>query len=131
MVRTSFKLHLGVLALGVAVPIAAFALEAGTRDVPAKGITVPTADVSPQEQALIGAPLPPFWNDHPKDSAAWKALINARADQIIKTLPGMREKFGVKSQQVTIAGVNCYILTPDNIPEQNRNRQLVHVHGGG
>jgi monoterpene epsilon-lactone hydrolase len=131
MVRTSFKLHLVVLALGVAVPIAAFALEAGTRDVPAKAITVPTADVSPQEQALIGAPLPPFWNDHPKDSAAWKALINARADQIIKTLPGMREKFGVKSQQVTIAGVNCYILTPDNIPEQNRNRLLVHVHGGG
>jgi len=32
---------------------------------------------------------------------------------------------------VTIAGVNCYILTPDNIPEQNRNRLLVHVHGGG
>jgi epsilon-lactone hydrolase len=27
--------------------------------------------------------------------------------------------------------VNCYILTPDNIPEQNRNRLLVHVHGGG
>ena len=43
----------------------------------------------------------------------------------------MREKFGVKSEQVTIAGVNCYILTPDNIPEQNRNRLLVHVHGGG
>ena len=60
MVRTSFKVHLGVLALGVAVPIAAFALEAGTRDVPAKEITVPTADVSPQEQALIGAPLPPL-----------------------------------------------------------------------
>jgi hypothetical protein len=104
--RTSFKLHVVVLALGVAVPTATFALEAGTRDAPAKEITVPTADVSPQEQALIGAPLPPFWNEHPKDSAAWKALINARADQIIKTLPGMREKFGVKSERVTIAGVN-------------------------
>src|SRR5258705_13775180 len=62
---------------------------------------------------------------------SWKLLIKTRADQIIKTLPGMREKFGVKSEQVTIAGVNCYILTPDNIPEQNRNRLLVHVHGGG
>jgi len=30
-----------------------------------------------------------------------------------------------------MAGVNCYILTPDNIPEANRNRLLVHVHGGG
>jgi len=42
------------------------------------------ADVSPQEQALIGAPLPPFWNDHPKDAAEWKALIKTRADVIIR-----------------------------------------------
>jgi epsilon-lactone hydrolase len=130
-VRLSFKLHLAVLSIGVAVPTAAFALEGGIREVPAKEITVPTADVSPQDQALIGAPLPPFWNDHPKDAAAWKTLINMRADQIIKTLPGLREKFGLKSEQMTIAGVNCYMLTPDSIPEQNRDRLLVHVHGGG
>src|SRR6266852_8509403 len=124
--KTSFKLHLAVLAVGLAVPTAAFSLEGGTREAPAKEILVPTADVSLQEQTLIGAPLPPFWNDHPKDAAAWKLLIKTRADQIIKTLPGMREKFGVTSEQVTIAGVNCYILTPDNIPEQNRDRLLVH-----
>src|ERR1700753_2113114 len=131
MVRTGFKLHLAILALGMAAPTAAFALEAGMRDVPAKQIATPTAGVSPQEQALIGAGLPTFWNDHPKDAAEWKTLINARADAINKTLPAMREKLGVKSEHVMIAGVNCYILTPDNIPEQNRNRVLVHVHGGG
>jgi epsilon-lactone hydrolase len=129
--KTSFKWHLAALAIGLAVPTAAFALEAGIREAPAKVIPVPTADVSPQEQALIGAPLQPIWNDHPGDAAAWKALIKMRADQIVKTLPALREKLGVKSEQVTIAGVNCYILTPDNIPEQNRNRLLVHVHGGG
>jgi epsilon-lactone hydrolase len=127
----SSKLRLAVLAVGLALPTAAFSLEAGTREVPAKEIPVPTAGVSAQEQSVIGAPLPAYWNDHPKDAAAWKALINMRADQINKTLPGLRGKFGVKSEQVTIAGVNCYILTPDNIPEQNRNRLLVHVHGGG
>ena len=98
--RLSFKLQLAVLALGVAVPAAAFALEAGIREVPAKEIAVPTADVSPQDQAAIGAPLPWFWNDHPKDAAAWKTLIQTRADQIIKTLPALREKFGVKSEQI-------------------------------
>ena len=62
--KKSFKLHLAVLVLGVAVPTAAFALEAGIREAPAKEmLAVPTVDVSPQEQALIGAPLPPFWND--------------------------------------------------------------------
>jgi monoterpene epsilon-lactone hydrolase len=128
---TNSRLLLAVLAFGVALPTTAFSLEAGVREVPAKEIPVPTAGVSQQEQSVIGAPLPPFWNDHPKDAAEWKALINMRAEQINKTLPGLREKFGVKSEQVTIAGVNCYILTPDNVPEQNRNRLLVHVHGGG
>ena len=128
---TSSRLRLAVLTVGLALPTAAFSLEAGSREVPAKEIAVPTAGVSAQEQSVIGAPLPAFWNDHPRDAAAWKALINMRAEAINKTLPGLREKFGVKSEQVTIAGVNCYILTPDNIPEQNRNRLLVHVHGGG
>jgi hypothetical protein len=63
---TSFKLRLAVLAVGLAVPTAAFSLEAGTREVPAKEIPVPTAGVSPQEQSLVGAPLPPFWNDTPR-----------------------------------------------------------------
>jgi monoterpene epsilon-lactone hydrolase len=126
-----FKVRLAVLAFGLALPATAFALEAGIRDVPAKQIPAPTAGVSPQGQAVIGAALPPYWNDHPRDAAAWKALINLRAEVIKKTLPGLREKFGVKSEQVTIAGVNCYILTPDTIPEQNRNRLLIHVHGGG
>jgi monoterpene epsilon-lactone hydrolase len=127
----SSRLRLAVLAAGLALPTAAFSLEAGTRDVPAKEVPVPNAGVSAQEQLVIGAPLPAYWNDHPKDAAAWKALINMRAEVINKTLPGLRAKFAVQSKQVTIAGVNCYILTPDNIPEQNRNRLLVHVHGGG
>jgi epsilon-lactone hydrolase len=129
--RTSFKLHLAIIAVSLVVPASAYALEGGIREVPAKNVAVPTNGVSAQEQALIGAPLPGFWNDHPKDAAEWKALIKTRADVIIKTLPAMREKLGVKMEQATIAGVNCYILTPDNMPEQNRNRLLVHVHGGG
>ena len=129
--KKSIKLHLAVCVLGIAAHTAAFALEAGIREAPAKMLAVPTVDVSPQEQALIGAPLPPFWNMHPKDAAEWKTLIKTRADAIIKTLPALREKLGVKSELVKVAGVNCYILTPDNIPEQNRNRLLVHVHGGG
>jgi acetyl esterase/lipase len=123
--------HFLLTLLLAAMPGAAFALEGGIRSAPAKEIGVPTADVSPQAQAMIGAPLPPFWNAHPKDAAEWKALIKMRADAIVATLPGLREKFGVKSEQVTVGGVNAYILTPDNIPEANRNRLLVHVHGGG
>ncbi|MBV9225580.1 MAG: alpha/beta hydrolase [Acidobacteriaceae bacterium] len=127
----SFKLCIAALGISLALPAVAFALDPGIREVPAKDVAVPTTDVSPQEQALIGAPLSPIWDEHPKDAAAWKALITMRADQIVQVLPAIRAKLGVKSEHVTMAGVNCYILTPDNIPEANRNRLLVHVHGGG
>src|SRR5260221_14588877 len=48
IVRTSFKWRLAVLVLGITFPAAAFALEAGIREVPAKQIAPPTAGVSPQ-----------------------------------------------------------------------------------
>ena len=43
--KTSFRLHLAALAIGLTVPTTAFALEAGIREAPAKEIAVPTADV--------------------------------------------------------------------------------------
>ena len=43
----------------------------------------------------------------------------------------MKEKFGVTVEPATIGGVKCFIVTPQTIPDANRNRLLVHVHGGG
>src|SRR5258706_6966606 len=43
----------------------------------------------------------------------------------------MLEKLGVSVKPTVIAGVKAYILTPKTIPAANRNRLLVHVHGGG
>jgi epsilon-lactone hydrolase len=123
--------HLLLTAVFVAVCGAAYALEGGLRTSPAKDIPVPTADVSTAVQALIGAPLQSVWNDHPKDADAWKAWVKTRSDGLAATLPALREKLGVKVEPTKIGGVNAFIVTPDNIPEANRNRLLVHVHGGG
>ena len=43
----------------------------------------------------------------------------------------MKEKLGVKVEETRIAGVHCFIVTPNKIPPENRRRLLVHVHGGG
>jgi acetyl esterase/lipase len=110
---------------------AGFALEGGIRQVPARDVPAPSADVSPALQAQIGAPLPGMWNDHPKDAAAWKALIKMRAEAVEKTLPDLRGRLGVKVEPTKIGGVNAFIVTPSDMPEANRNRLLVHVHGGG
>ena len=34
-------------------------------------------------------------------------------------------------EPTVVGGVNAFILTPKEIPPANRNRLLVHVHGGG
>jgi epsilon-lactone hydrolase len=123
--------HLLLTVAFVALSGAAIALEGGIRQLPARDVPVPNADVSPAMQALIGAPLSPIWNDHPKDAAAWKALIKQRAELVEKTLPDLRARLGVKVEPTKVAGVNVFIVTPNDIPEANRNRVLVHVHGGG
>ena len=103
----------------------------GPRALPAHVIPVPSDEVSPQIQALIAGPYPPHMNADPKSADEWKELINRRAAQAVAGLPALKEKLGVTVEPKTIAGVKCFIVTPKTIPAANRNRLLVHVHGGG
>ncbi|HXP72888.1 MAG TPA: alpha/beta hydrolase [Stellaceae bacterium] len=103
----------------------------GPRSVSARVIPVPTAEVSPELQKLIGAPYSPTFNADPKTAAEWKTLIDQRAAAAIGLLPAMKEKLGVKVESTTIAGVHAFIVTPSKMRPENRQRLLVHVHGGG
>ena len=100
------------------------------RHVPERDIPVP-ATVSPATQAVIARPLSPIWNEHPKSAEEWKVLIARLADGVVATLPELRQRLGVKVEPTVIGGVKAYVVTPESIPETNRNRLLVHVHGGG
>jgi monoterpene epsilon-lactone hydrolase len=95
-------------------------------EVPARTVPVPNT-VSPQMQALIGAPLSPNWNAVPQSAEAWKAVATPGRGG---DLPALRERFGVTSEPITVNGVRAYMVTPKVIPPENRNRLLVHVHGG-
>jgi acetyl esterase/lipase len=118
--------------LGIVLPIASVSAQTAapaTREVPARTLSVPTT-VSPQLQKIIGAPLPSGWNAIPKSSEELKAQVNAAAEAAASRLPAMRDQLQVKSEAVTIDGVKAYVLTPQLIPRNNRNRLLIHVHGG-
>jgi epsilon-lactone hydrolase len=115
----------------LAGPQAAENSKPGARHVPVRDIPVPTQEVSPELQALIAAPYPPHMNADPKNAAEWKELINRRAALIIAALPGLEEKLSITVQPAVIGGVKAFIVTPKTLPEANRNRLLVHVHGGG
>ena len=95
-------------------------------EVPARTLPVPTT-VSPEMQALIGAPLSGNWNTWPKTVDEWKQLSAPGAG---RNLPALRERFGVTSEPMEVNGVKAYMLTPKDLPPENRNRLLIHVHGG-
>ena len=101
----------------------------GALEVPAKTIPVPTT-VSPQLQKIIGAPLRSNWDIHPRTGEEWKPVADAGAAALIKNVPGMLERLKVKVEKTTIDGVRAYIVTPETIAPENRNRQLIHMHGG-
>ena len=101
----------------------------GAREVPARKLPVPDT-VSPQMQKIIGSPLSPTWNVIPKTNEEWKAQVAKTAEAAVRGLPAMREALKVKIEPMTIDGVKAFMLTPALIPSQNRNRLLIHVHGG-
>jgi acetyl esterase/lipase len=98
-------------------------------EVPARFVPVPTT-VSPQMAKIIGAPLRTNWNVRPKTGDEWKPVADAGAAATIKNIPGMTERLHVQVERTTIDGVRAFVVTPDVIPPENRNRLLIHVHGG-
>jgi monoterpene epsilon-lactone hydrolase len=97
--------------------------------VPAKTLPVPT-DVSPEMQKIIAAPRNPAWNVLWKTGEEWRAAANAQAAKTVEGIPAMRERLHVTMQPTTMDGVRVYVVTPNVIPPEHRDKLLIHVHGG-
>ncbi len=113
-----------------AVLTLAGAAYAAPQDVPAKALPVPTADISPGMQAIIGRPLNPNWNLQYTTGEAWRGFADKQAATMVAGIPGMLDRLHVKIEPSTMGGVKVYIVTPDNIPPENQDKLLIHVHGG-
>lgn len=87
--------------------------------------------VSPQLQQLIGAEPAPYWDIHPQSAAEWKDWVSSMAERAVQGLPSLREKLGVSVSPGNIGGVPVFIFTPKDLPEANRDRVLLNLHGGG
>jgi monoterpene epsilon-lactone hydrolase len=108
-----------------------YSLMAQSEQIPARTLPVPVEGVSKQMQELIAAPYTPVYNTHPKDANEWKTLIETVNQSWDSTLQELKTELKVKVTPTTIAGVKAYIVEPLEIPVKNKNRLLVHVHGGG
>ena len=102
----------------------------GPRMLPARTLPVPDT-VSTALQARIAASYPPGWDVIPQTAAAWKKLAARSAAAVAPALPAIREHFNIQVETSEIAGVPVYISTPAELPPENHDRLLVHVHGGG
>jgi epsilon-lactone hydrolase len=129
--RLAIALAALTVATLAAAPLGARADDAALapREEPAKSIPVPT-DVSPGMQKLIAAPLNPLWHDLWKTGEEWRKAADKRDPEIVPTIPAMAERLHVKIEPSKIDGVKVFIVTPDEVPAQNRNRLLIHIHGG-
>ena len=134
LVQVSHRLVAGAVAIAIAIvlpmpPGIAQMPTQGPREMPARAIPVPDT-VSPQMRKIIAAPLTPTWNVIPNTPEEWKAQVNTVAVAAMQGLPALREALHVKTEPTTIDGVKAFMVSPDNVPPENQNRLLIHVHGG-
>src|SRR3954467_11357259 len=97
--------------------------------VPARALPVPT-DVSPEMQRIIAAPRNSAWNVLWKTGEEWRAAANKRAQGTLQIIGAVRGRLHVASKSETMGGQKVYVITPDVIPPEHRDKLLIHVHGG-
>lgn len=88
-----------------------------------------TASDKIQQQVAQG--LFPDWDIHPQNATEWKNWVNQYAEQTKQQLPLLCEQLGVSYTSKQIGGVNVFEVKPTAIPSDNKNRVLLHFHGGG
>ena len=101
-----------------------------SREVPARLIPVPST-VSPELQAVIARPLSPALRLVPKTVEEWRRIVAIKSEQNEPVFNQLRKLFPVDIESETKGGVKTYIVTPKSIPDENSNRTLIHLRGGG
>jgi acetyl esterase/lipase len=81
-------------------------------------------------QAVIGRPPDPRYNIAPETTSEWKARVDEAARAVVAGLPRLRESLGVTVEPASTGGVKSFVVTPKSIPDANRDRVLLHLHGG-
>lgn len=123
------------LAASLAFPALARARESAladeaARSIPARLLPVPDT-VSPALRRVIGAPYPVGWDVIPSDAAGWRRMQTASSAAIEPEMPALRAALRVEVERSRIAGVPVFVITPQQVAPVNRDRLLMHLHGGG
>ena len=105
-------------------------LAQAAREIPARLLPVPDT-VSPTLQQHIAAPYPAGWDTIPADAAGWRALQRASVETVEPMMPALAAALRVRVERNSEGGVPVFLITPEVMPPANRDRLLMHLHGGG
>jgi monoterpene epsilon-lactone hydrolase len=96
--------------------------------VPPEQIPPPTS-VSPQLRNLIAQPVPPL-TPMPTTDDEWRELQRTENVEATRISQAAAAFVGAKVETTTVGGVSCFRVTPNEVADENKNRLIVHVHGG-
>jgi monoterpene epsilon-lactone hydrolase len=100
------------------------------RTVPQRSLPTPST-VSPEMQKAIAPSWDGDTSTHVMTTQQWKASIQKDTETEAKRVDPLLQQFHVTIEPQTIAGVPVFVVKPAQIAPENRDRLLVHVHGGG
>lgn len=118
---------LAILTALVSLAMPAIAADAA-REVPPRLLPVPDT-VSEALAKFIAAPPNPTAREKPATAKEWQALIEANNAEGDKGARALWSMLNLTVTPLIIDGVNCYRIVPPDIPPENQDRLLVHVHG--
>jgi acetyl esterase/lipase len=104
--------------------------DAGRLQLPARALPAPST-VSAEARTFLQTPRPPFppWPAL-NDVAAWREAV-AKSNEIFAAIhETYRRNFAGDLRLQKLGGVPVYEAVPNSIPERNRKRVLLFLHGG-
>ena len=98
---------------------------------PARTLPAPKSDdISPEMQAIIAAPPNPNARPLWKTGEEARATADADVPAALRRIPDLLQRLNLTMTAQVMDGVRVHVITPRNLPASNRNRLLVHLHGG-
>jgi acetyl esterase/lipase len=101
--------------------------------VPEHFVPIP-ATISPEAQASLRRKLPVGGHSTPKlgdDRAVWKAYQDAASTGMLAMTQKYATEFPGDVTEHKLSGTTLYEVLPKNLAEENHNRVILYVHGGG
>ena len=87
--------------------------------------------VSDAAKNLINQPLNPLWSKIPRTLDEWEEIQKSAAAKALTVIPELIEKNDLTVRKEYLNGVPAFFVAPQHLSNENRDRILLYIHGGG